>query len=432
MPPIAPSNNTQAATPRRAGLGAAFGNLFTANLSSSLGDGIARVAAPLLAVRLTDDPLLISGIAVVAMLPWLFFALPAGILLDRIDRRQALAAANGLRTLVAVGLLALHLADGLTIWWLYAVVLVYGALETVYDGAIRAVVPSIVDRPDLPRANSRIEAGEIVVQQFLSQPLTSWLLAASAVWALGLNAGAYALAGGLALFLPAAAAGAHVRRRSALPAQEASPPRPKTSWREETAAGLRFIWSSDMLRPLWILSIAIGICHAAVTSTLVLFVLDQLVVPEAWYGTFILSGAAGALFATTVAGRLKERFGTGRTMAWANILGLVAWIVAGALPSVPLAAACLFVTFGCTVVWNVLVMSLRQAAIPSALLGRVHGTWRTLLWGAMPIGSLLGGLLARGGLSLPLVVGGAAGLVIAAVGYRTVARLPNPEDLPPH
>ena len=87
---------------------------------------------------------------------------PAGILIDRVDRRHALAFAQAVRTLLAVALVILVATGMLTIWWLYLVVFVYGALETVYDGAIRAVVPSIVEKVNLPRANSRIEGGELV------------------------------------------------------------------------------------------------------------------------------------------------------------------------------------------------------------------------------------------------------------------------------
>src|SRR5690606_25089760 len=107
------------------------------NLASSLGDGIARTAIPLLGARLTSDPLLIAGLGALALLPWLFFAIPAGILIDRIDRRHALALAQGVRTLLGGALVVLVATNTLTIWWLYIVIFVYGAFETVYDGAIR-------------------------------------------------------------------------------------------------------------------------------------------------------------------------------------------------------------------------------------------------------------------------------------------------------
>ncbi len=411
-------------------LGSAFRNVFTANLSSSLADGIARTAAPLLAVRLTDDPLLVSGVAVATMLPWLLFAIPAGILLDRVDRRRALAVANALRAVLGAGLVALTATEALTIWWLLAVVLAYGALETVYDGAIRAVLPSIVARKDLPRANGRIEGSEIVVQQFLSAPVTSWLLAIAVVVPLAIGASAFAAGAVLALFLPIAAAGAHARRAAPTSGAPGPGARPREPWLQQLLAGYRFVRAHEIMWPLWVLSVAIAVCHSVATSTYVLFLLDGVGVPEAWYGTYMLVGAAGALAGSVVAGRLAERFGTGPVMAAANALGLVTWVVAGAFPALLVAAGAMFVSFGCTVVWNVLVMSLRQSFVPDRMLGRVHGTWRTLLWGVMPFGSLAGGLLARQGLPLPLLVGGGAGLVVALVGYRFLSRLPDPADIP--
>lgn len=406
----------------RTRLGPAFANVFTANLSSSLGDGVARVAAPLLAVRLTDDPFLVSGIAAVALLPWLFFAIPAGILLDRIDRRHALALANGVRTALALGLLALAWTDTLTIWSLYAVVFLYGAFETVYDGAIRAVVPSIVQPADLPRANSRIEAGEITVQNFLSAPLTSALFAVAVVVPLGVGALSYAAAFVLAFFLPAAAAGEHRTQ----PADG-----PPVRWYRQVADGFRFIWAHPMLRPLWLLSTVVGVCFSAATATLVLYVLDELGVPEGWFGAFMLVGALGSLLAAAVATPLKDRFRSGPVMAVANLVTPAMLVVLGLVPVVPVAAAGIALAFGGTTVWNVHVMSLRQAVIPSRMLGRVHGTWRTLLWGAMPLGSFLGGLLARVDLTTPLVVGGGLAVVTGLVGFRFLARLPNPEDVAP-
>ena len=404
----------------RRGLGPAFTNLFTANLSSSLGDGIARIAAPLLAARLTDDPLLISGIAATALLPWLFFAIPAGILVDRIDRRHALALANTVRTLLALGLCLLVATDALTIWWLYAVIFVYGVFETVYDGAVRAVVPSIVARADLPRANSRIEAGELVVQNFAAGPFTSALFAVAVLVPLGVNVAVFAVAAGLALLLPRAAAGTHRARAASEPA---------VAWHRQLVDGLRFILANPMLRTLWFLSTFIGICYSAALATWVLFVLERLGVPEAWFGTFMLAGAVGGLLGTLVVGRASRAIGTGRVMAIANLVSTTVLILVGAVPVVWVAVLGLALSSGAVTVWNVLVMSLRQSLIPSALLGRVHGTWRTLLWGAMPLGSVLGGLLARIDLTTPLVVGGILATAAAVLAFRFLTRLPEPADV---
>ncbi|WP_182113398.1 MULTISPECIES: MFS transporter [unclassified Actinotalea] len=406
---------------RRQGLGPAFTNLFTANLSSSLGDGISRVAAPLLAARLTDDPLLVAGVTVAAMLPWLLLAIPAGVLVDRVDRRHALGFANGARTAAALALVLLVATGTLTIWWLLAVVFVYGALETVYDGAVRAVVPSLVGRTDLHRANSRIEAGELVVQNFAAAPLTSWLFAAAVVAPLGLGAAVFALAAVLAFLLPAAAAGTH----------RASTSEPAVRWYRQLVDGYRFIRGNRMLLTLWLLSTATGLCFAAATATWVVFVLDRLAVPEAWFGSVLLAGAVGGILGTLVVGRLATAFGTGPVMAVANLVASAALIGVGAVPTLWVGVAGFALTSAAITVWNVLVVSLRQSLVPSALLGRVHGTWRTLLWGTTPVGALLGGLLARVDLALPLLVGGVVATALALALFRFLAGLPDPAEVAP-
>src|SRR5690606_22507876 len=140
------------------GLLPGFGRLWTSSIASNLADGIGRVAVPLLGTTLTRDPLAISVLGALAYLPWLLLGLPAGVLVDRVDRRRAMAVANGVRVLAAAGL-ALTVATGAaTIGWLYAAVLVWGVGETVYDNAATALVPDYVERHGLDRANGRMQS----------------------------------------------------------------------------------------------------------------------------------------------------------------------------------------------------------------------------------------------------------------------------------
>ena len=403
------------------GLGPAFNNLFTASLASNLGDGIARTALPLLAARLTDDPLLIAGIAAMAMLPWLLCAIPAGILVDRIDRRIALALANTVRMILAVALCVLTATDALTIVWLYALIFIYGAFETVYDGATRAVVPSIIGRADLPRANSRIEAGELVVQNFLAGPLTSLLFAVSVLIPLGANAVAFLVAAALALFLPKIASG----RQHALIGDQT-----EAAWYRQFVDGYRFIVKSRMLVTLWLLSTTVGLAFSFATASFVLFVLGPLAVPEAWFGVFMLSGAIGGIVGSVFTAPLKNRLNAGPTMAIMLVLSGLAFLIVGLWPNLWVTVIFFAVSSGAVTVWNILVMSLRQSIIPGHLLGRVHGTWRTLLWGATPIGSVLGGLVGRIDLALPFIIGGVVATVLGIVFYRFISILPNAEDVP--
>jgi Na+/melibiose symporter-like transporter len=404
-------------TPR---LGGDFRNLVTANRGSSLGDGIARTAAPLLAVQLTNDPVLVAGVAALQMLPWLLFAIPAGLIIDAVDRRHALAMANTLRALLAVALFVFAATGTLTIWWLYVIIFLFGIGETVYDGAIRAVVPSIVPKALLPRANGRIEGAETVVQNFVAGPVTSALFAVAVLIPLGANAAAYALAAVLAFALPAAASGRQFA--VAKPAQ-------REPWHRALAEGFRFIFGNRMLVKLLFLSTFIGLCFSAATASFVLFLVERLGLPEAWFGAFLLTGAFGALLGSFIAAPLARRFGSGRTMAIASLVSIVPLMFAGFFPSLWVTGAVYFVTSVGVLVWNVHVMSLRQSIIPGRLLGRVHGSWRTVLWGSMPLGAVIGGFIGRIDLALPFIVGGGAATIASILFFGFLSRLPNPEDI---
>ena len=98
----------------------AFNRMWASSVVSNLSDGVMIAAVPLLAISLTDSPVLISSIGAMVMLPWLLFAIPIGVLVDRVDRRYILAGANAIRSGV-VGVLALLIAmDLVTISWLLA------------------------------------------------------------------------------------------------------------------------------------------------------------------------------------------------------------------------------------------------------------------------------------------------------------------------
>jgi len=132
-------------------LGPRFRRLWTASATSNLGDGLFMTAVPLLAASLTRDPLLVSGVTASLFLPWLFFALPGGALVDRMDRRIAMARTGWFRTLVLGALTFTVGLDVVNIWIVYLAVFLLGSAETVYESAARAMLPAVVT----PRASMR-------------------------------------------------------------------------------------------------------------------------------------------------------------------------------------------------------------------------------------------------------------------------------------
>ena len=160
-------------------LGPRFWRLYASSATSNLADGIGRTALPLIAASYTRDPVLVSGLASFAILPWLLFALVSGAVLARVDRRYAMSAANAVRAL-SLGVLAVLVVAGEgSVLALYVVAFLLGTAETIYDSATRALLPQVIERRHMDRANSLLTAEESLGQQFIGSPLGSALFARS-------------------------------------------------------------------------------------------------------------------------------------------------------------------------------------------------------------------------------------------------------------
>ncbi len=397
-------------TATRAGLGGGFGRLWSAAIASNLADGIGRTAVPLIATTLTRDPALIAGLTAVTFLPWLLFGIPAGMLLDRVDRRVAMAVANGLRFAVAALVALLIATDSLTIWSLYGCVLLFGLGETVFDNATTTVVPSLVTRDQLDRANGRMQSAEIVVQNFIATPIAGFLFAAAIALPLWLTGSGFLISALLVLTIPAAAARAHLV--GAHHGDEEAAPRPGMK------AVVRFLWDDRFLRKMIILTSITASALSFAQGSVVLLLLQTYALPASLVGVVTAAVGVGALIGALLSSGFVARFGRGRVMYVSMLIsgfgilgvGLTGNVVAGVL-------AYAIGAFG-VAVWNVPWGALRQAIIPGAMLGRAMGVVRTIGWGLTPIATVLGGFVARIDLRLPFVVGGAIVVVLALIATR--------------
>jgi MFS family permease len=387
-------------------LGPAFWRLYAASATSNLADGVNRVALPLLAVTLTRDPVLVAGLTSLAFLPWLLFALPAGAVVDRVDRKRAMAAANTVRALALGALAATVLTGTASLVVLYAVAFAVGVAETVYDSAARAMLPQVVRRDQLDRGNGLLTTAEEASQGFVGAPLGSVLFALAVAAPLLTTAGGFLLAAVLVLGI----AGVHRPTRT---------DGPRTTIRRDVAQGVGWLWRHRFLRGLTLVSASTSLVQAMTTGVLVLFAREDLGIGEAGYGLLLTASGVGAVLGGFAAAPLARRFGRTATLVAGAVLGALA---AGAMGFTddPVVAGVLFAVGTAGVLfWNVLTMSLRQALIPEELFGRVQGGYRTLVWGGIPLGALLGGVLADV-TSVPtvFVVAGCGLLLLAGVLWR--------------
>ncbi|MBB4667495.1 MFS family permease [Microbacterium marinum] len=391
--------------PVKPGLGPAFGRLWTAAAFSNLADGLGRTAVPLIATTLTRDPLTISILAALAFVPWFVFAIPAGMLVDRFDRRILMAVANTVRAAAALGLAVLTVTGALDIWWLFAGTLVFGFGETVFDNATNAVIPAVVRDEHLERANGRIQAAQITIDSFIAQPIAGVLFAVSLALPLWVGSVGYLVPIVLAVLLPLSAA--RPLRTSAS--------KPDAAPRVPASEALRFLWTHRYLRALVLFTSLMGCAFSFAQAPTILYFLDEHDVAPAAIG-FVTAGIGlGALAGSLVAAPVVARFGRGGVMWAANLLAALALVAVGIAPEVVTAVVAYAAMAFAISTWNVPWAALRQRLIPPVLFGRTLGVIRMITWGMFPLATVLGGWVARGDLRLPYLLAGGFCLVATLV-----------------
>lgn len=376
------------------------------NALSNLSDGLAFVSMPLLAASMTDDPRWVAGLATLYAVVRLVVALPVGVYVDRLDRRTLIVAANILRGLALLILaLTVQLGAG-SLVVLYAVMAVVATLESTADGSAVALLPSLVDRKDLDRANSRIAVVQLVTDEFIGPPLGGMLFALAAAAPLYAMGGLWAAAGLIALALPMISS----PQRSAEPevsetADQDSTPR--SSIFAEALAGAQWLTRSPVVGAIAIIGGLASVGYMLPFSVLVLFADDRLGLDSTGYGFLLAISAFGGILASAVTARLHRRWGSRRTIIASLLLATCALAGLSVTTNPDVAALLLALYIAHAVVWNICTTSIRQRLVPSDMLGRVGAATKVLGLLGLAVGSALGGVLATIHLALPTAAGAA-------------------------
>ncbi|WP_285117091.1 MFS transporter [Leifsonia sp. fls2-241-R2A-40a] len=365
------------------GLGARYWKLWTSAGLSNLADGVMKVALPLVAVRYTDSPALIAGLAFAFTLPWLLFALTAGALADRLDRRRLMLVANGARALFLACLTVASIAGAGSLWLLYAAAVCIGVAETVYDTSAQSILPQLVPRERLSRANGRLYAAEITANEFVGPPLGGFLVASGVAVAFGAPVLLWVAAIGVLLLVR----GRYVAERTG-----------GTTIRADIAEGLRFLRHSTLLRTL---AIMVGIFNFASSAVFTVFVLyavgpqSAMKLTDPAYGLLLTASAIGSVLGTFLAEPAERLLGRSRALVL-TIVGSLFTVATPAFTANPFIIGAGMLLGGITVsIWNVITVSLRQRVTPTRLLGRLNSAYRLLAWGTMPLGAAAGGVIGQ-------------------------------------
>ena len=391
-------------TPRTTrSLGRRFGYLWATFVVSSLGDGFGYGAVPLLALFVDPHPFPVASVAAADTFPWLVLALPAGAVADRYERGRVMSVTNMGRALVLVTLALLVASHHIDLLLLIALVFVNGGARAVYYSASQATVPELVEPYAFPRANGILSSTEAATEH-LGGPILG-TLAFAVTKAFPFFADAVAVgAAGLSLL------GFRTERLEAGPAHGS------------ILAGARQLFKDRSLRLLVTLLAALACLQGLVMGVLVIVATVDWGVSKSLYGLFLAAGAAGNIPGALLADRISARIGNIPTLIGAALVSGLAYLVMACAKGWVLAGVAFAVVSFAVYAGSVIANSLRQRLSPRDLMGRVGSAWRGVVWGAFPIGSLIGGALAVHGLRLPLVIAGVAQCVVALAITRPLSR----------
>ncbi|MFD8236957.1 MFS transporter [Streptomyces sp. NPDC059696] len=396
-----------------------FGRLWSAAVLSSFGDALRTSALPLLAVTLTDDPLLIASVTACGYLPWIVFGLLGGAVADRVDQRRAMWTVDAARgVLVAAFAVAVALGHA-SIGLLIGLAVALTTFQTLFDNAATALLPALVHRDALGSANARLMTGQRIAGGLLGGPVVPLLLAAGAAVPFAADAVTFLAAAALVASLPAA--------------ETDREPRPAGSTlRREIAEGLRTLWRDRALRALCTATALCNIGMGTLLAMLVVLVTDWLRAGPAAYAAAGTAFTLGSLAGGVVNGRLVARLGRLRSVLLAGSVQAALLVVMGTVRSLAVLVGALAVFGLLGMVWNVNTTTLMQERSPTGLLGRVSSAFRTLAFAGVPLGALLGGAVAaaRGPNTPPLLTAAFFALaVVALIPVRTAdVSVVEPED----
>ena len=362
-------------------LGRPFWTLWTAFTASNLGDGLGVVAMPLLAIRLTDDARLVAAVAVCQYLPFLIIGLPAGVVLDRFDRRWIAVTAQVGRALVLGGLVIVVARGGATIAALMLASFLIGASEVMTDGGLPALVRDLVDPPLLEVANARLSATQTVSNSFVGPPLGALLFQLDPALPFAASAVVALVSVGMLVRLP----GDHRPEQT----DESA-----TFW-TRTTVGLRYVWAHPVLRPLALTVATFSFVGAAGNAVFVVLVTERFGLGGIGFGVLIsVDAIASVLMSFLVAGLIRRT-----SHSWSMRLSIVCFSASALLFGLTTLAAIAFVAAVINGIsdptWNIVSATVRQRLVPDEVFGRMMTAYLFIGWGMKPVGALIGGLVAE-------------------------------------
>ena len=340
---------------------------------------------------------------------FLVIGLPAGAWVDRMRKRRILIAADVVRAAVLALVVVAASTGNASMPLLYAAGLVISAASVFFDVAHQSYVPGLVGLDHIVEGNSKLQATQSVAM--VGAPAIGGAL-------LRVVTAPALIAGTVVTYLVSAFFVGRIRHEEELPH-----PADRRPLRTEIAEGLRFVVHQPLLRRIVACTSTANFFNAVASAVTVIFALRVLGLDAAGLGLVYSAASIGGLVGAVLADRAARLVGEGRVVAVSALAGGPAFALtplalplaeAGIRPEVPMILGGALFSFA-VVVYNVAQVSFRQRLCPPPLLGRMNASVRFIVWGTVPIGGLVGGLLGTQLGAVPTLWVATAGMAASAL-----------------
>jgi MFS family permease len=403
-----------------------FLRLWSGQTISQLGSQVSGLALPLAAILVLDASAFeVALLAAIEFLPFLLFALPAGVWIDRLRRRPILIVSDLGRAVALLSIPIVYAFDALTMGQLYVVGFLVGTLTVFFDVSYQSYLPSLVRRDQLVEGNSLLEVSRNAAQ--IGGPGFAGLL-------IGVITAPYAILVDAVSFLGSAGLLVAIRAREDPPVETEHP-----SMRRELTEGLRYLVGHRYWRPISITTASSNFFWQVASAIMLVYAVRSLGLSAQVIGLVLTLGSIGGLAGALIARPISARIGVGPTIVASAILFGPALMLVPLAPKshpIPMLVASFVLAGAGAVLYNISAISLMQTLTPERLLGRLNATRRFIVWGTIPLGSLLGGVLAtKIGLHATLWVGAIGATVcflpVALSPIRHIREMPTEPEPDP-
>ncbi len=376
-----------------------FNKLWFGQTVSRLGSQVTLFALPTFAVlRLNATPFQLGTLTALEFLPFPVIGLIAGVWVDRLPRRAVMIVADLFRCALLASIPFAATLHWITLNQLYAVAVLTGTCTVFFDVGYASYLPLIVKREALIAANARMQFSESASQiagNALGGVLVQWVGAARAI---GVDAASFVVS--ILSLVQIRVPGVPPRRETG-----AHPP----DFFLELLEGLQSVWNNRQLRFIAANIAVANLGASIVNAVLFIFYYHDLHLSPGSLGLvlgFSNIGFLGALCATFVSERFEMKTTLILTAALASIAAACIPLARHGFPLVVI-----FFTnaleSAVLPLYNITQGTYRQRITPDHLLGRVSATMRTFVWGTLPLGSLIGGVLGNAVGVVPTILTGA-------------------------